>query len=137
MTWEQQWQHNVGGLELNDVAAGWVCEVPEVSDLFEKEHVFVPIAGGYPAFHRSQPLSGRFTFLIHALHPDDEAFDAKLAAIKAVLGPAQDEPVTYTFQVRGMAAPRSVKVLFESLGGMDYKTGRMTALAVAPDPRPT
>lgn len=133
MAWDQQWQHRVDTLELNDLAAGLVCEVPEVDDLFEVENVFVVIAGGYPVFHRAQPQSGRYTFLIHALHETDEEFAAKVAAIRAVM--SQGVPHTYTYQVRGMAAPRSVEVVFESLGSIDYKTGRMTALAVAPDPR--
>jgi len=133
MAWAGVWHHKVDGLELNDWANGLVCDVPEVGDLHEVDHVFVPIAGGYPVWHRSQPLSGRFTFMIHALKEDDEDWDAKAAAIKAVM--AQDVPHTYEYQVRGMATSKTVQIVFESLAVDDYKKGRMTALAVAADPR--
>lgn len=134
MAWDQQWQHRVDSLELNNLAAGLVCEVPEVSDLFAVENILVPIQGGYPVFHRAQPLSGQFTFLMHVLHPTDADFDTRINLVKAVM--TQGVPHAYTFQVRGMPSALTIpEIYFESVGDFDYKTGKVTAVAVAPDPR--
>lgn len=133
MAWAEQWTHRVDGVEFNDPATGFFCEVPEVDNVFEQDHVLVPIAQGYPIWHRDQPLAGRLTFLIHVAPTGDRAADyARVQTLKAVMGPG---PHTYEVQVRGMPNELTTTIYFDSMMLDQYNVGRWTATATVPDPR--
>lgn len=109
--WNEQWSHVVGGTELNTAKTGGplFTEVPQVHDIPDWDIKSVPIDGEYPAYIRADPTSGAYTFQIQGKNMTWAAWDAVLVGLDALF--TMGSVLTYTFQVRGMSAAKSVLIV--------------------------
>lgn len=133
------WTYTLGALDLNDFTNWIVVQLPELDDMPVQEPVLVEMAGDYPAFIRQQPQSGTFTLNLVAIELSGsgrpiscrpETWQTRMDALRAELTPGFK---TLTVQARGMAAPKSVQVIYSGMG-TNYKLRLVSLDLVAPKP---
>lgn len=132
MAWNEEWTYVVDGLNVNDLAL-YSCAIPELDNLMQRDIILAQIAGDWPAYIRSQPVEGRFTFNIALLGAGSSpVYRARIDNLRDVVfkqGPYH----TLVVKARGMAATRSMDFLVE--GGMADYTRRICSFrALAPKP---
>lgn len=134
MTWSGQWSIQIDGHELNSITTGgpYATTCPELRWVHEQDVKFVPIDGDYPAYVGMQPREGNYTLLIQMKAVSDAVWETQLAQLQSWLTPGQH---VLTFQVRGMAAAKSVTVIARSVSD-EYKAKRVTSLLTAAKPVP-
>lgn len=102
------WSYKIdGGIELNDIT-NFNTQVPQIDDVPDWDIKSVPIDGTYPAFIRVDPTSGIYTFLIQMSPCIESVFRSRLTTLAGIFTPA---PHTFTFQARGLSAPKSVLIV--------------------------
>lgn len=121
------WTHKVDGHEIND-RVKYLTDVPEIDNLPDHDLLLFPIAGDWPAFIRAQPREGILTFNVQMMPCTWETYQERLAELSGWLTPGVH---TYTFQVRGMAAPATLYVVFRNRV-VDAASRRLTFAAVVP-----
>jgi hypothetical protein len=108
----RKWSVKIDGWEMND-GVNYYVDVPEASNLFERQVVMAQIDGDYPVMVRVQPQAARMTLLVAmGQGTTDALFDARIAELQTKLGGGLH---TLTLQLRGMPVPKSVQVVAESI----------------------
>lgn len=124
------WAHSIDGVDINDFEA-YATSVPEVQSRFGAQVLLTDMQGRTPVFNRQQPVAGRYTFLINVIAQSDADYEARLAVLRALVGPGIH---TWTWTPPG-GTPHTALIYFETgLVTDDTGYGPVTAKAIAPDP---
>jgi hypothetical protein len=125
------WEHSIDGVDINDLEA-FATSVPEVQSRFGAQVLMTDMQARTPVFNRQQPVAGRYTFLTYVIAQTDEDYQARLAILRALVGPGIH---TWVWKAPGEASSHTALVYFETgLVTDDTGYGPVTAKAIAPDP---